>query len=143
MIKSALAAVALCVGLGVSAASAAPAPAPATLQTTVSGGVLQAHFTGDGHHLNGQVHRYRPRHYRNRHYRPHRAYRHHKRYRPRSGFSVELNFGSPRYRAPVASYSGRHHAWCSGKYRSYRSYDGTYQPYHGPRRRCNSPYDGI
>ena len=131
MLKSILAA-ALATGLGVSSAFAMPAPAnPVGTDTNL----VQAHFTGDGHHIGGR-----------RHYR-HRPYRH---YRPRSGFSVELQFGGPRYRQVptyrrgyVANYGARHHAWCEGKYRSYRRYDGTFQPYHGPRRRCNSPYDGI
>ena len=26
--------------------------------------------------------------------------------------------------------------WCAAKYRSYRAYDNTYQPYNGPRRQC-------
>ena len=50
---------------------------------------------------------------------------------------------APVYRAPRYSYGPRHHDWCYARYRSYRASDGTYQPYHGPRRRCNSPYDGI
>ena len=30
--------------------------------------------------------------------------------------------------------------WCYNRYRSYRAYDNTYQPYNGPRRQCYSPY---
>ncbi|WP_348631649.1 BA14K family protein [Mesorhizobium sp. M6A.T.Cr.TU.014.01.1.1] len=30
--------------------------------------------------------------------------------------------------------------WCYSRYRSYRAYDNTYQPYYGPRRQCISPY---
>lgn len=42
------------------------------------------------------------------------------------------------------NYSRRHHRWCDRKYRSYRRSDGTFQPYgNRPRRRCNSPFDGI
>lgn len=33
-----------------------------------------------------------------------------------------------------------HVNWCANRYRSYRAYDNTYQPYNGPRRQCNSPY---
>lgn len=33
-----------------------------------------------------------------------------------------------------------HVAWCYDRYRSYRAWDNTYQPYHGPRRQCWSPY---
>lgn len=38
------------------------------------------------------------------------------------------------------SYSGRHVNWCYNRYRSYRDYDNSYQPYGGPRRLCRSPY---
>ncbi|SIT60024.1 hypothetical protein BQ8794_90189 [Mesorhizobium prunaredense] len=33
-----------------------------------------------------------------------------------------------------------HMEWCYSRYRSYRAYDNTYQPYYGPRRQCFSPY---
>jgi hypothetical protein len=29
-----------------------------------------------------------------------------------------------------------HTAWCYNRYRSYREWDNTFQPYHGPRRQC-------
>ncbi|MGX9177845.1 BA14K family protein [Mesorhizobium sp. BHbdii] len=35
---------------------------------------------------------------------------------------------------------GSHVEWCYSRYRSYRAYDNTYQPYYGPRRQCISPY---
>lgn len=34
----------------------------------------------------------------------------------------------------------RHFDWCAGRYRSYRAYDNTFQPYYGPRQQCQSPY---
>ena len=34
-----------------------------------------------------------------------------------------------------------HVRWCEHRYRSYRLSDDTFQPYHGPRLRCSSPYD--
>jgi hypothetical protein len=40
------------------------------------------------------------------------------------------------YRRPAAA----HVAWCYETYRSYRAWDNTYQPHHGPRRQCWSPY---
>lgn len=56
----------------------------------------------------------------------------------------------PRYRyydAPRRAYRPRrvrvgraHENWCYNRYRSYRAYDNTFQPYHGPRRGCYSPY---
>ncbi len=33
-----------------------------------------------------------------------------------------------------------HVRWCANRYRSYRAYDNTFQPYNGPRRQCRSPY---
>ncbi len=39
------------------------------------------------------------------------------------------------------SYYGNDHvSWCYNRYRSYRAYDNTFQPYYGPRRQCISPY---
>ena len=109
-----------------------------------------------------------PVHYRHgRRAHPHYGHvrRHHPHHNRRKGtrtsIGVQFDFG-PRYRyrpgtvirsdpyygyrtAPrvLRNYGARHHAWCDGRYRSYRSSDGTFQPYRGPRRRCNSPYDGI
>jgi hypothetical protein len=39
-----------------------------------------------------------------------------------------------------AGINPRHVEWCSIRYRSYRSYDNTYQPNYGPRQQCYSPY---
>lgn len=36
--------------------------------------------------------------------------------------------------------SSAHVQWCQNRYRSYRAYDDTFQPYNGPRQRCHSPY---
>jgi hypothetical protein len=51
----------------------------------------------------------------------------------------------PRYYAPrtyrQVYYGGNTHTgWCYARYRSYRDYDNTFQPFHGPRRACVSPY---
>lgn len=48
------------------------------------------------------------------------------------------------YVAPRRHYrssSSAHVQWCYNRYRSYRAWDNTYQPYNGPRRQCYSPYD--
>ncbi len=37
-------------------------------------------------------------------------------------------------------YGNAHINWCYNRYRSYRAYDNTFQPYYGPRRQCVSPY---
>jgi hypothetical protein len=42
--------------------------------------------------------------------------------------------------APVRP-ENAHAEWCLGRYNSYRPSDNTYQPYHGPRRPCVSPFD--
>ncbi|WP_311134068.1 BA14K family protein [Pleomorphomonas sp. JP5] len=44
--------------------------------------------------------------------------------RPRLGPSMPVN----------------HVRWCQGRYRSYDPRTNTFQPYHGPRRICVSPY---
>lgn len=36
--------------------------------------------------------------------------------------------------------SPAHYQWCDQRYRSYRAVDNSFQPYHGPRRACVSPY---
>jgi hypothetical protein len=33
-----------------------------------------------------------------------------------------------------------HVRWCHNRYRSYRAWDNSWQPYKGPRRQCISPY---
>jgi hypothetical protein len=40
-----------------------------------------------------------------------------------------------------ASSANDHEAWCYNRYRSYRAWDNTFQPYNGPRRQCYSPFD--
>ena len=79
-------------------------------------------------------------------------------------FHFSLQFGNPypyyaprRYYRPYApqayyyalpprrvyrSGANSHVAWCYDRYRSYRAYDNTYQPFNGPRRECISPYYG-
>lgn len=36
--------------------------------------------------------------------------------------------------------SNAHLSYCYSRYRSYRAWDNSFQPYHGPRRACRSPY---
>ena len=76
-----------------------------------------------------------------------------------SGFALGLGFGvplgyygggyydnyvpyRPRYYAPRAYYRGgsAHEQWCYSRYRSYRAWDNSFQPYNGPRQLCYSPY---
>ncbi len=45
------------------------------------------------------------------------------------------------YRGNYGNYNAEAHVdWCYNRYRSYRAYDNTFQPYNGPRRECYSPY---
>ncbi len=53
-------------------------------------------------------------------------------YRPR--------YYAPRYYRQVYSGGNAHTSWCFARYRSYRVYDNTFQPFNGPRRACVSPY---
>ncbi|ARO30849.1 BA14K-like protein [Rhizobium sp. NXC14] len=48
-------------------------------------------------------------------------------------------YGRP-YRAYAYGGGSSHVSWCYSRYRSYRAYDNTYQPYYGPRRQCVGPY---
>lgn len=65
------------------------------------------------------------------------------RYRPYYYDDGPTIYIAPRYverRYYRDSYSSAHVEWCYDRYRSYRAYDNTYQPYNGPRRQCYSPY---
>lgn len=51
----------------------------------------------------------------------------------------------PRYVQPRRVYrtqrlTSAHVQWCYDRYRSYRSWDNTFQPNYGPRKQCWSPY---
>ncbi|MEM5471976.1 BA14K family protein [Hoeflea sp. AS60] len=84
-------------------------------------------------------------------YNGHRGYRQQRRgYReyngywfPPSAFSFGVIIGGqnrgfsnvrPGYTNP------QHVRWCESQYRSYRARDNSFQPYHGPRRQCSSPF---
>lgn len=96
-------------------------------------------------------------------YNGHRGYKHHRygyrkfrgHYFPRHAFTARIYIGPryvrphyvrpgyvrPRHTRPSIHYvTQRHVQWCYAKYRSYRAHDDTFQPYHGPRRHCRSPY---
>ena len=40
----------------------------------------------------------------------------------------------------VRTSASAHVRWCAARYRSYDARSDTWQPYHGPRRHCRSPY---
>ena len=59
-----------------------------------------------------------------------------------SGYYHYPYYNEPIYR-PRRAYRGvasNHVEWCYNRYRSYRAWDNTFQPYHGPRQECYSPY---
>ncbi|MEZ2128812.1 MULTISPECIES: BA14K family protein [unclassified Sinorhizobium] len=73
---------------------------------------------------------YRPRYYGPAYYGP--RYYGPTYYRPR--------YYAPRYYRPTYYGGNAHTRWCYARYRSYRAYDNTFQPYYGPRQVCVSPY---
>jgi hypothetical protein len=46
----------------------------------------------------------------------------------------------PRRHYRAGRLSSAHVQWCYNRYRSYRAWDNTFQPYNGPRQQCWSPY---
>lgn len=89
---------------------------------------------GDNYYFNG--------------YRGHRHRRHGYRYYngwwfPAGAFIAGAIIGNAINNPPPRYYRGggsAHVQWCYNRYRSYREWDNTFQPYHGPRRQCYSPY---
>jgi hypothetical protein len=135
------------------AASAMPTAAPAYNPAAVP--LIQVQGDGRWGRDNPRprnYNRWRPRQY--GYYRGHRGYRH-----QRPGYRYHNGFWFPaaafitgaivggaiaqqpqtRY-VPRASGGNAHIQWCYDRYRSYRDYDNTFQPYNGPRRQCRSPY---
>ncbi len=80
------------------------------------------------------------RKYRNYHhhrgYRRHRHY-HHDHYNPWPAIIGGVIIGG--IIANAAQWQA-HQNWCYQRYRSYDGRSNTFQPYHGPRRYCRSPY---
>jgi hypothetical protein len=78
------------------------------------------------------------RSYSNRHCHARYCHRHNYRYSDHRHRPAVYN--PPPRRRPA--YAGNAHVnWCYRKYRSYRDYDNTFQPYNGRRRQCYSPYN--
>ena len=88
-------------------------------------------------------------------YHGHRGYRHHRPgYRrhsdgwwyPLAAFGAGAIIGGAiannnnHNRPRDAGINPRHVQWCYARFRSYRSWDNTFQPNQGPRRQCLSPY---
>lgn len=76
---------------------------------------------------------------RNRHC--HRGYCHRHNYQYSDHRHRPAVYNPPRRRRPARrNYGNAHEDWCFDRYRSYRAYDNTFQPYNGRRRSCRSPY---
>ncbi len=56
-----------------------------------------------------------------------------------AGEAAQQSYYGPREAVPEDVWE-RHVDWCYNRYRSYRESDNTFQPYHGPREICRSPY---
>ncbi|RYB97102.1 BA14K family protein [Ciceribacter ferrooxidans] len=113
-----------------------PVPAP---KVETSGDVLKV-----DHRVYYRAPYYYYRGYRGyRHPRP--GYRYHNGYWfPLAAFGAGLIIGGA-LATPTVPRAGmglnpRHYRWCEARYRSYDPYSNTFQPYHGPRRQCLSPY---
>lgn len=91
------------------------------------------------YHSRPRFHHHRPRFH---HRRPAFRYRHYD-YHPGYHVPVYRHYRPPVvYHRPRVRYrsGGSHVEWCYARYRSYRAWDNTFQPYHGPRKQCWSPY---
>jgi hypothetical protein len=76
---------------------------------------------------------------------PHRypGYRYHNGFWfPPAAFIFGTIVGSAIANSGSGYHGNAHIAWCESTYRSYRVSDNTWQPYHGPRQYCVSPYSG-
>jgi hypothetical protein len=74
-----------------------------------------------------------------RNYRP--GYRRHSDgwWYPLAAFGIGSIIGGAIANQPAVG-GNSHTSWCANRYRSYRAYDNTFQPYNGPRQQCMSPY---
>ncbi|MBB5752999.1 BA14K family protein [Prosthecomicrobium pneumaticum] len=75
-----------------------------------------------------------------RHRRWHHRRHHWQGFRVAPGYYYHRPYYRPYYRAPAWRLPARHVRWCEARYRSYRAWDNTFQPYNGPRRQCRSPF---
>jgi len=89
----------------------------------------------------------RKRQFAHRGSRSHRLRHHNGYYRSGSNYHFEQPRVVYREPQPQLRYEGRisadeaHINWCHDRYRSYRAYDNSFQPYHGGRKQCFSPFN--
>lgn len=144
-------AAAVCLGLGsgamgspAAALNAASATADSAQKPTiqlVQGENDRRHWSRDGERWRNRGDYRDRRDWRGRRdWRDDDRWRYRRHYRPRP--TIEFHVApAPRYRPrPGYRLSAAHYRWCEARWRSYRAYDNSYQPYNGPRRECVSPY---
>ncbi|KSV79969.1 hypothetical protein N185_02195 [Sinorhizobium sp. GW3] len=145
---------------GITPANALPAVAIERVQKSDVQLVQHREWNG-GHHRRrppGWHGGYRPRPgwdggYRYGYYNGHRGYRYERYgYRrhndgwwyPLAAFGTGVIIGGAIAAPPARRYetgvNPRHADWCYARYRSYRAWDNSFQPYGGPRQQCYSPY---
>src|SRR5690606_22374095 len=129
---------------GIMPAQAMPVIASPAAKLSVQSDVTEVRHRR--HHRRGSYHGQRG----HRPKRPHHRY-HNGCWYPLAAFGAGALIGGamasqPRYvePAPRRVYSNginpRHYDWCHARYRSYDARSNTFQPYHGPRKTCYSPY---
>lgn len=124
------------------------APASATMKPTVpvvpetsspAPILVRDHFRNGNEIIIRKGHRYWHGHRGHRNFR-HGYLRHHDGFwYPRAAFGLGIII-APQPRRIIRSLSIAHIDWCYDRYRSYREYDNSWKPNHGPRRVCVSPY---
>jgi hypothetical protein len=141
-IRNGLVALGVLAGLSVPAAATPLAGFSRTAVTpaTAKPQIVQIHYRRYNCYSYGNCRRYNYWNndgYYRRHYRPYRRHIY-------PQFYFGLGVPAYRYVQPRRYYGYRlnsaHVAWCYSRYLSYRQWDNTFQPYHGPRRQCWSPY---
>jgi len=133
----------MAVGLSASFAIAGVAPVASAPLNTQSQFVASSPIILAGHKDRDDRRKYKRRGH--GYHNGYRGYRHKRPgYRQQNGFWFPLAaFGlGAIIGGSVAgnNYGNAHVQWCYNRYRSYRAYDNTFQPYNGPRRACYSPY---
>ena len=115
-------------------------PQGKTMSSDVQLIASRGHRSHGGHGGYNRIYRRNGHHY----YHGHRGYDHYRHgYRrygnywfPLAAFATGAIVGGAIANDNPPVYGSSHEARCYARYRSYRAYDNTYQPYNGPRRQC-------
>ncbi|WP_235679264.1 BA14K family protein [Aquibium microcysteis] len=136
---------ALALSLSFALAAATPSVAGSLRPSAPAVASGQTDVVEIGHrHRRYDRHRYHRHEFRRHHHRPHVRYHRRNDAGPIIGGLVAgaiiggIIAGQPRHH--YRGYRSAHVDWCLRRYRSYDVHSNTFQPYHGPRRLCRSPY---